>query len=383
MILKSKILILSHYKPAYKAGGPIHSIENICLGLKSKVDITVISPSSDIDGTKLDIESYWKNRTQDINIFYKENLSLYWLYNFIKTNQFDCVYLNSFFTPIIILKIIASTIFFNTKIIIAPRGQLSDGAISNKNVIKSIYIKCFRYLIKNRIYRFHSTSNQETNEIIKRLNLKHNKIFQASNIRILTINKDIFTYSTKKKDELRLVFFSRIVFKKNLLFILNTLKNYSENNVYLDIYGTIEDSKYWDKCLNVIKELPNNINCSYKGVLHPDNVIEKLSAYDAMVLPTLNENFGHVIIEALYSGIPVILSPYTPFSKIVEFYKIGYVCSLSSERKLLDIIHELSVMPRSVILNMKSEILNYLSIYKTEQNKLIYKYEKFFNDIKQ
>ena len=53
---------------------------------------------------------------------------------------------------------------------------------------------------------------------------------------------------------------------------------------------------------------------SYLGVIPNSDVASTLSVYDAFVLPSFGENFGHVIYEALSSGLPVFLSNNTPWS---------------------------------------------------------------------
>ena len=49
---------------------------------------------------------------------------------------------------------------------------------------------------------------------------------------------------------------------------------------------------------------------------------EKLHAllheYDVMLLPTLGENFGHAIIEALDAGLPVVISDRTPWRNLEQ-----------------------------------------------------------------
>lgn len=47
-------------------------------------------------------------------------------------------------------------------------------------------------------------------------------------------------------------------------------------------------------------------------------VPDKLAEYDLFFLPTLGENFGHVIAEALSSGLPVLISDTTPWRDLAE-----------------------------------------------------------------
>ena len=111
---------------------------------------------------------------------------------------------------------------------------------------------------------------------------------------------------------LKLVFISRITPIKNLLFLLSILRNCS-NKIQFDIYGPISDINYWKKCTDLISKMPPNIKVSYLKEIHADLVSETFSKYHLFALPTLGENFGHVIIESLFAGTPVVLSDKTPW----------------------------------------------------------------------
>ncbi|MNR20481.1 Glycosyl transferases group 1 [compost metagenome] len=56
----------------------------------------------------------------------------------------------------------------------------------------------------------------------------------------------------------------------------------------------------------------------YKGELVPAMVVQTLARYDLFFLPTLGENFGHVIAEALGCGLPVLISDNTPWGNLTE-----------------------------------------------------------------
>jgi glycosyltransferase involved in cell wall biosynthesis len=81
----------------------------------------------------------------------------------------------------------------------------------------------------------------------------------------------------------------------------------------LDIYGPTEDVPYWEKCVQLIAELPSNIRVNYRGAVSSENVPGVFRQYDLFVFPTRGENFGHVIIESLNVGTPVLLSDRTPW----------------------------------------------------------------------
>jgi glycosyltransferase involved in cell wall biosynthesis len=156
---------------------------------------------------------------------------------------------------------------------------------------------------------------------------------------------------SKKEGELKVVFISRIHPKKNLKKAIEFLK-YVEGKIEFNIYGPLEDKKYWMECLEVIKSLPSNIEVEYKGIVSHDKVNEILKEYHIFLFPTLGENFGHVISEALIGGCPVIISDQTPW-KNLEKREVGWDISLSDENRFIDAIQ--------CCVNLNNEQYNILS----------------------
>jgi glycosyltransferase involved in cell wall biosynthesis len=99
---------------------------------------------------------------------------------------------------------------------------------------------------------------------------------------------------------------------KNLEFALNALSKVKFPIVF-DIYGPIEDEKYWHLCKELIDKLPTQIDVNYCGAVTPDQVSAVFSGCDLFLFPTRGENYGHVIAESLSAGTPVLLSDQTPW----------------------------------------------------------------------
>jgi len=120
---------------------------------------------------------------------------------------------------------------------------------------------------------------------------------------------------SKRAGDLRVVFLSRISRIKNLDFALNLLSSI-RGSVHFDIYGPVEDEVYWQECACLIDKLPPNIQAKYGGPVLPDQVIQIFAGYHLFLFPTQSENFGHVILESLASGCPVLLSDQTPWHNL-------------------------------------------------------------------
>ena len=158
------------------------------------------------------------------------------------------------------------------KVAAKPKGKADKKAKAESSFftpsIKPFKKKLFITLTKTFGYykkvNWHATNIGEKNDIIANFG-EQSRIKIASNISLCVITKKEII---KSKNNLNLVFFSRISPKKNLFYALQLLIGLK--NIRLDIYGSIEDHVYWDKCNQLIKD--RNINASYKGEILPVNV---------------------------------------------------------------------------------------------------------------
>jgi glycosyltransferase involved in cell wall biosynthesis len=93
--------------------------------------------------------------------------------------------------------------------------------------------------------------------------------------------------------------------------------------VQFDMWGPIEDVNYWQRCRRELERLPDNVLATYCGAVEPTAVRSTLAAYDALLFPTLGENFGHVIVEAFTAACPVVTSDRTPWRNL-QAQKAGW-----------------------------------------------------------
>lgn len=345
--MKKKILIfISHYLPGNKMGGPIQSIRSLVYYLKDEFDISIYTSNYDF-GEKETYKNIEFNKWLEIDgakVYYSSKVTLREI-NQILSLDFDWIYLNSFFSfKFSILPILIKKYFIKNKsrILLAPRGEFSPGALSLKKIKKRIYINLFKNLKIYNYINFHSTAMEETQEIKDSLKIKN--IIEVSNLKIIN---SILKINKKNEEELKLIHVSRIHPKKNLLFLLEILSKLKiKNSLKLDIFGPIEDQKYWEKCENIILNINNDkIKINYKGFLPNKDISKKMSEYDYSVFPTLGENFGHVIIESLIAKTPVIVSDQTPWKEL-EKKEIGYDISLKNPKQWEECLLRLEKMSK-------------------------------------
>ncbi len=140
-----------------------------------------------------------------------------------------------------------------------------------------------------------------------------------------------------------MIFFFFFSKNKNLSYALEVLSKV-KNEVRFDIYGPKEDMIYWKQCEKLIVKMPGNIEINYKYSLKPDEIVETMRQYHAFFLPTKSENFGHVIVEAMQSGVVPIISNQTPWRNLSKS-KAGWdldLCNINAFSEVIDNLYEMN-----------------------------------------
>jgi len=77
--------------------------------------------------------------------------------------------------------------------------------------------------------------------------------------------------------------------------------------------------------------------------VRPEDVAPTLSRYDVFVFPTLGENFGHVIFEALMASCPVLPSDQTAWRDLHE-KQIGFDLPLDRPDRFIEVLERFTAM---------------------------------------
>ncbi len=352
--MKPRILtFVSCYLPGYKSGGPIRTIANMVDHLGDEIEFFLIT--SDRDRTEntpypsVKVNEF--NMVGKASVFYAspDMMNFRQLGELIKRTPFDILYLNSFFNPrftIIPLVLWKLKMISQKPVIIAPRGEFSEGALKLKWLKKRTYIAFAKAtgLYKNVIWQ--ASSEYEERDIRKWFG-DSAVVHIAPDLTPAnagSVNQELYQNRRKKeKDFLKIIFLSRISPMKNLdgaLRILEKVKGHVEMN----IYGPVTDETYWAKCREIIDRMPDNVKVTYKGSVPHEEVPKVMAEHDLFFFPTHGENFGHVIHEALSVGTPVLISDQTPWRDL-EKRQAGWDLSLSNEEKIINVVEFCCSMP--------------------------------------
>ena len=121
----------------------------------------------------------------------------------------------------------------------------------------------------------------------------------------------------------------------------------------LSIAGPIEDARYWAECLDLIDNIGDPEMIKYVGAIPADGAISFLSRFDLFVFPTLGENFGHVVLESLAAGTPVIVGNDTPWHQI-ETAGAGWICDPASPEAVAELIERFLALDEDARMRMRT-----------------------------
>jgi glycosyltransferase involved in cell wall biosynthesis len=341
---KPKILILCNfYLPGYKAGGGLRTVVHMVERLNDRFDFFVITQDHDGDGvpySSVKINEW--NEIAGAKVFYlaKENVRFSKLSELIAEIEPQAIYLNSVFAKFTVLLLILRKLkrINEIPVILAPEGELSDGALQLKAAKKKAFIKFAKAvnLYKNLIWK--ATADPEKLET-ERFKGSGGQIFIAPNMPSNSIFEDYQQELKPEKNsgEAKMIFLSRYGRKKNFKWLVDNLHDV-KGKLKVDIVGPLEDESYWNETQLSISSLPTKVKVQYKGHVSHEQVLETLFKYHFFVLPTLGENFGHVFIEALSAGCPLIISDRTPWTGLQD-KRVGWDLPLEQPQKWVEILN--------------------------------------------
>ena len=328
------LTFVAYYLPGYKAGGPIRSIVNMVDHLANEFRFRIVTSDRDFDDSiaypEVRVDQWQKVGRAEVYYASADSMSFLSLRRLICSTRHDMLYLNSFFAyhasikPLLLRRL---GLIPRKIIIVAPRGEFSAGALGLKRIKKQLYLNMAKAVGLYRGISWQASSKHEETDI-RRWFGQQASVVIAPNLPPLINAGDVpVTVKDKRKGCLKIIFLSRISRKKNLDGALTMLKEL-KGDVYFDIYGPREDKEYWAHCTEIIKNLPKNVNVRYCGAVTHEQVDTLIKKHDLFFLPTLGENFGHVILEALCAGCPVLISDQTPWRNLEE-KGVGWDLSLN------------------------------------------------------
>ena len=315
----------------------------------SKIYILDHSPSGDV---------VWNNKK--VNNIVIKNLADFikkfnLILNVVKNSdeiEMHCIFDMLLFFPLIILLYISKKEF---KIYL--RGMVNDNVLAKKKILKKIYLFAARLFMKKATIIY--TSYYEKKNSIKFF--KKNKYLIINN----EIDKKLISLKyksvDKKSEQLKILFFSNIFWKKNFRFVYTILKNL-DISIELNIYGKcFVDKESFNEMINDLKK---KHKVTYNNYYSDKNKSKIFFSHHLFFLPTIDENFGHAIVENFLHFRPCLLSSNTPWHDNGK-YNAGNSFSLNNESEFSDNIKKFYFMNKKeyyrICVNSKKYIIKKLN----------------------
>lgn len=339
----SKVLFLNpYYYPGFRSGGPQQTVMNIADAFGDTKDIYILTQNRDMGCSEsYGVETHKWLRVGKANVMYlpprEYNIRSIRKYS----KDFKTIYACGLFSGCTINALLLHKFNPAQKLYVAPMGVFSDAAIASKALKKRSFLFVFKLcgFFRNIVWSF--TSERELSDAKKVVGDAVKDYIIAEDLP-RWVDFDAQERRKASRDEpLKMVFISRVSPQKNLEFCAEVLKEIKDTEVCFDVYGTVEDKNYWDKCNRLLNSLPDNIQYRYCGEVTPENVVGTFSKYDVFLFPTKGENYGHVIYEALAAGCIPIISDQTPWQDLAE-HECGVAVSLENTGGFSKAIQELS-----------------------------------------
>ncbi|WP_327026915.1 glycosyltransferase [Micromonospora sp. NBC_01739] len=306
------------FVPGHRYGGPVRSLVQIVESISESIDLTLVTRDRDLATPTPypGLSGRWVMQSGARVFYLTVSRAGQWrqLRREFRDTSFDLLYVNSLFSMFSLVPIIAARlgVLRVSRILVAPRGELSPGSLSLKRRKKQVFLRFWLPLLRTLGVVWHATSDREAESIRRACPWAQIEINRSQ----VSLPYEPLPPGPVAPGPARLVFISRISPEKNLILVLRALQQVS-TPMDLDIYGPMENVGYWEKCQNLFARLPTTVQVRYCGELAADEVRSTFARYDAFVFPTLGENFGHVIAESLSASCPVICSDQTPWTDLL------------------------------------------------------------------
>jgi len=195
--------------------------------------------------------------------------------------------------------------------IIQPHGMLDPWCLAQKKMKKKLYIA-----LRLRKCLDHAAAIGFTSETEKRLtrpmNIKAPAIVEPNGVDLSEFLELPTAGSFRERypqigDRRIVLFLSRLHYKKGLDLLVPAFPKAQTGNAVLVIAGPDSDG-YRSKVEAMAHECGIADRVIFTGMLYGEERVAAFVDADLFVLPSYQENFGIVVIEALASGTPVVVS---------------------------------------------------------------------------
>lgn len=347
---KHVLVFIDWFLPGDKAGGPVRSCANLIGHLGNDFDFSVITRDTDYTSETpyASVKSdAWNILPDGKRVYYISagQLNRSAIERLLREEKYDAVYVNGIWSqpftawPLRALKKMKN----EAKAVVAVRGMLAPSAMAIKAAKKKTFLAYAKLRGIFSDVLFHATSETEAAQTKAVFGTNAN-VQVAGNFP--RFDKTAASPRRRTGKTLKLVNVARVAPEKNTLYAIRALAGVKVP-LEADFYGAVYDPAYWNECEGALADLPADVNVKFHPPVDSEEVPALLKNYDFLFLPTRGENFGHIILEALQAGLPVLISDKTPWRNLQPQHA-GWDLPLEKPEAFAAIIGSLAVMEEPV-----------------------------------
>lgn len=184
--------------------------------------------------------------------------------------------------------------------------------ISGGTLRKRLFMQLFGRSMIRGAARFVATSSREARDLLdaglpdKRIAIRHNGAIQITPVS--RSNHDLREKHGIDPKAPIVLFLGRIAPIKNIELLLSAFDGVSSRDSVLLVAGPAETNNYLARLKAISGNLSVARRIKFIGPIFENEKISALSEADLLVLPSHNENFGTVALEAMAVGTPVVVT---------------------------------------------------------------------------
>lgn len=235
------------------------------------------------------------------------------------------------------------------KYVIAPRGMLEQWSLRQKWLKKRIARILYQDNDLKGAAALHATAENEA-EQFRKLGFNNPVIISPNGVNVPKCLEPLSETKSREPSEAspdgmpqaaantpntqkRVLFVSRMHPKKGVLELIEACGKVKPVDWQCELVYTVNgdfEREYETQVKARVKELRLEDCFVFTGALNDDEKWKAYARADLFVLPTYSENFGIVVAEALWAGVPVITTKGTPWREL-ETLKCGWWIDIGVE----------------------------------------------------
>ncbi len=330
-IKKNILIVLPCYSISW--GGPGRVVHDICKGLTSKYNFTILttyySKSDQLytipDGVEyvafpmlFPVSKVWRSYNPEIALWLKNNIHKYHLLHIHELWLYA-----QFVSARLATK-------FNIPYVVTPHGELDDWRLGQKAYRKKIFGLLFQRRIHQKASCIHALTKFEESSIVS---------FSGNNTPIIVIPNSIPDFILSEDNNTKrannkpyILFLGRIQLVKGCFELLKAYTSWIGNETYdLAFAGSFEGESYRELILKWVAENKLEDKVIFKGLVTGPEKYNLLKNASLFVLPSFSEGFSISILEAMKANCPLLVSHNIGIQDVLIEHDAAFLCDSNPE----------------------------------------------------